>query len=139
AEATNEKGLVRTSSPSLTPAARTARCRPAVPLDTALAKPAPTRAANACSNCSVRGPSDGRPERRTAIAARSSAWPRTGRASGICSCWPVADRDRELVDLAALDTERVDLAALTTTSPAPCRAPARAPLERSRVRAACRT
>ncbi len=35
AEATNENGDVITSSPSDTPTARSARCRPAVPLDTA--------------------------------------------------------------------------------------------------------
>ena len=42
--ATNENGDVTTSSPSLTPTARSARCRPAVPLDTALACAAPSRA-----------------------------------------------------------------------------------------------
>ena len=35
AEATNENGVVITSSPAFTPAARSARCRPAVPLETA--------------------------------------------------------------------------------------------------------
>ena len=44
--ATNENGLVTTSSPSLTPTARSARCSPAVPLETALAWAAPTRRAN---------------------------------------------------------------------------------------------
>ena len=37
AEATNENGDVTTSSPSLTPTARSARCRPAVPDETAQA------------------------------------------------------------------------------------------------------
>ena len=50
AEATNENGLVTTSSPSSTPTARSARCRPAVPEETALAWRAPTLAANAVSN-----------------------------------------------------------------------------------------
>src|SRR6202050_2057809 len=85
ADATNEKGLVITSSPSPTPAERSARCRPAVPLLTALASGAPTRAANALSNCARRGPSDSWPERSTSITARSSASPSTGRASGITS------------------------------------------------------
>jgi hypothetical protein len=82
AEATNEKGDVTTSSPSETPAARSARCRPAVPLDTALACVAPTRVPNADSNSSTRGPRDRRPERRTSSTAVSSASPMSGRASG---------------------------------------------------------
>ena len=83
ADATNENGLVTTSSPSLTPTARSARCSPAVPLDTALACGAPTRAANARSNSGTRGPSESCPERSTSSTARSSASPSTGRASGI--------------------------------------------------------
>src|SRR5438105_1969406 len=93
AEATKENGLVITSSPSRTPAARSARCRPAVPLDTALASLAPTRAANARSNCMVHGPSDRRPERSTSTTARSSASPSAGRASGIASRAPAAEPD----------------------------------------------
>src|SRR5271154_1476890 len=82
AEATNERGLVITSSPSLTPTARSARWRPAVPLETAHPNGAPTRAANALSNAGTRGPSESWPERSTSTTARSSASPRTGRASG---------------------------------------------------------
>ena len=40
--ATNENGEVTTSSPSVTPTARSARCRPAVPLETALACATPS-------------------------------------------------------------------------------------------------
>ncbi len=78
AEATNENGEVMTSSPSLTPTARSARCRPLVPEETALACAAPTRAANASSNAGTRGPSDNCPDRRTSMTARSSSAPRTG-------------------------------------------------------------
>src|SRR3954466_14796373 len=82
-EATKENGDVMTSSPAPTPAARSARCRPAVPLDTALACATPRRAAKRRSNSGTRGPSDSWPERRTSRTARSSASPMTGRASGI--------------------------------------------------------
>ena len=83
--ATNENGVVTTSSPSLTPTARSARCSPAVPLETALAWAAPARGANARSNSPSIGPSDSRPERSTPSTRSSSAAPSTGRASGITS------------------------------------------------------
>ena len=90
AEATNENGLVITSSPRFTPTARSARCRPAVPLETALAykespPTPPTRRANACSNSPTFGPSESSPERSTSSTARSSSTPSVGRASGIVS------------------------------------------------------
>src|SRR5919201_1854585 len=47
AEATKLNGLVTTSSPSPTPTARSARCNPAVPLETALAQRAPRRSGGA--------------------------------------------------------------------------------------------
>ena len=50
AVATNENGDVTTSSPAPTPTARSARCSPVVPDETAQAWRAPTRSANACSN-----------------------------------------------------------------------------------------
>src|SRR4051812_22760581 len=81
--ATNENGDVTTSSPSDTPTARSPRCSPAVPLDTALACAAPSREAKASSNAGTRGPSESWPERRTSMTAASSASPRTGLASGI--------------------------------------------------------
>ena len=61
ARATNENGDVTTSSPSRTPAARSARCSPAVPLDTALACATPSRAAKRRSNSGSRGPSESWP------------------------------------------------------------------------------
>ncbi len=88
AEATNENGLVMTSSPSPTPTARRARCNPAVPLLTAHACAAPTRAANVART---------RSRAARATAARSAAprsppappaSPSTGRASGIDSVMP---------------------------------------------------
>ena len=54
-----------TSSPSRTPTARSARCSPAVPLETALASGAPTHAAKRCSKSPSSGPSESRPERST--------------------------------------------------------------------------
>ncbi len=81
--ATNDSGVVITSSPSLTPTARSARCSPAVPLETAMAWAAPIRCAKARSNSPRAGPSDSRPERSTLSTRSSSASPSTGRASGI--------------------------------------------------------
>ena len=69
AEATNENGLVMTSSPSPTPTARSARCSPAVPLETALACGAPMRCAKRRSNSPSSGPSESRPERSTSTTA----------------------------------------------------------------------
>ncbi len=85
AVATNENGVVTTSSPSSTPTARSARCRPVVPDDTAEAWRAPTRSANASSNAGTRGPSERCPERSTSSTACSSRSPITGLASGITS------------------------------------------------------
>ncbi len=67
--ATNENGDVITSSPSETPTARSARCKAAVPDETALAYGAPTRAANASSNAGTRGPSERCRERSTSSTA----------------------------------------------------------------------
>ena len=83
--ATNENGEVTTSSPSLTPAARSARCSPAVPDETAEAQGAPRNAAKASSKAGTRGPSESCPERRTSRTSSSSSVPRTGWASGISS------------------------------------------------------
>src|SRR5919197_2889183 len=83
--ATNENGEVTTSSPADTPTARSARCSPAVPLDTALACGAPTHWANSRSNSGTRGPSESWPERSTSITAASSSRPRRGLASGMVS------------------------------------------------------
>jgi hypothetical protein len=52
ADATNEKGVVITRSPASTPAAITARCRPAVPLDTPMPRRAPAKRATRRSNSS---------------------------------------------------------------------------------------
>ena len=72
-----------TSSPSVTPTARKARCKAAVPDETAEAKGAPTREAKAASKAGTRGPSERCRERSTSMTARSSSSPRTGLASGI--------------------------------------------------------
>src|SRR5271166_2730858 len=61
-----------TSSPGPTPAARYARCRAAVQLDTAIAWRAPRCAAKASSNSAVRGPSVSQPERSVAATASRS-------------------------------------------------------------------
>ena len=50
ADATNEYGLVMTSSPGPQPAVIAATCRPAVPLETATACLVPTNDAKSCSN-----------------------------------------------------------------------------------------
>src|ERR687895_2999583 len=83
AEATNENGEVTTSSPGWMPAARTARCRPAVPLETPDTGRPPRRADSACSKAGSRGPSERRPERSVSRTRVSSAGPMLGRASGI--------------------------------------------------------
>src|SRR3954452_5642432 len=82
AEATNENGDVITSSPSETPTARRARCRPAVPDETAEACRAPRRSAKAASNAGTCGPRESWPERSTPSTAASSSGPMTGRARG---------------------------------------------------------
>src|ERR1035437_4285107 len=106
AEATNENGLVITSSPSPPPAARSARCRPAVPLLTALASGARTCSAKRRSNSPTRGPSESCPERSTSSTACSSAVPMTGRASGITSVASESARGSPARQHAVL--ERVD-------------------------------
>src|SRR3954468_6268659 len=83
AVATNEIGDVMTSSPGLIPAACVSRCRPVVPLETAAANGAPTRAAKCSSKRSICGPSESRPERSTSRTASSSRSPRYGRESGM--------------------------------------------------------
>ena len=65
AEETNESGEVIASSPGPSLAIRARRCRPAVPLETAAAKGAPTRSAISSSKRSIVGPSESRPERST--------------------------------------------------------------------------
>src|SRR5581483_1403439 len=74
---------VITSSPGPTPAARRARCRAVVQLDTAHAWGAPTKAANSRSKAATSGPWVTQPERMARRAASASASPRTGLATGI--------------------------------------------------------
>src|SRR3954452_14666036 len=83
AVATNEIGDVMTSSPGRMPATWASRCRPVVPLETAAANGAPTRAARCSSKRSIAGPSDSRPERSTSRTSSSSRSPRNGRESGM--------------------------------------------------------
>src|ERR671914_936320 len=83
AEATNENGEVTTSSPGWMPAARTARCRPPVPLETPDTGRPPRRAESACSKAGSRGPSERRRERSVSRTRVSSAGPMLGRASGV--------------------------------------------------------
>src|SRR5215218_1695688 len=85
AEATKLNGEVITSSPASTPAARIARWRPAVPLDTAETCAAPTKSASAPSKRPSVGPSDSRPERITSSTSASSSGPIAGRDSGMRS------------------------------------------------------
>ena len=82
ADATNDNGDVITSSPPPSPAMRQSRCNPAVPLDTAAAYGAPTRAAISSSNCSIHGPRDNRPDRSTSRTSSSSRSSIHGRESG---------------------------------------------------------
>jgi len=79
----NENGDVMTSSPALTPEARSARCSPAVPLDTAIACCAPSRRAKAVSNAGSIGPSESWPDIKAFITSSCSRSPISGRASGI--------------------------------------------------------
>ena len=72
AEATNEYGVVITSSPGSTPARRMQRWRPAVPDETAAQNGAPTASASARSNRGPAGPSESRPERSTSSTSSSS-------------------------------------------------------------------
>ena len=84
ADATNENGEVMTSSPSVTPTARSARCSAAVPEETADAYGAPDPRGERRSRTPARaGPSERCRERSTSITACLLGSPRTGRASGI--------------------------------------------------------
>jgi len=103
--ATNEKGVVITSAPSLTPTARRARWRPVVPDETALPKRAP-----GARQRRVRTAAHGAPARADRSAAprapaRSSGSPSTGRASGI--------------GVSGIGPARPDLASAVTTTRAP--------------------
>ena len=63
------------------------RCRPAVPLETATASSTPSQLGERRARTrSASGPSESRPERSTSRTSSSSRAPRSGRASGICSC-----------------------------------------------------
>jgi len=83
--ATKLNGEVMTSSPSSTPAARTDRCSPAVPLEHADTCSTPTNPASAFSKSRRTGPSDSRPERITSSTSASSSGPSDGRESGMRS------------------------------------------------------
>ena len=72
-----------TSSPGRTPATRRARCRAVVPLETAQAWGAPTKAANSRSNAATSGPWVTQPDRIARPAACTSASSMTGLATGI--------------------------------------------------------
>ena len=80
--ATNENGVVMTSSPGPTPARRTARCRPAVPLETPAANRVPTQAAKSSSKRRPTGPSESIPERSTSSTSCSSARRRPAAPAG---------------------------------------------------------
>ena len=68
------------------PAARMARCSPAVPLDTARrVRDSEPAARSRSSNSPSRGPSASRPERSVSSTSSSSRSPTSGRASGITS------------------------------------------------------
>ena len=79
--ATNENGLVTTSSPSLTPTARSARCRPAVPLDTAMACASADAGRRTPRSNSAHHRAERQPARTAGppAPARSSSAPSTGR------------------------------------------------------------
>src|ERR1700754_775580 len=78
-----------TSSPCPTPAARRARCRPVVQLETAVACSAPTYSANSFSNAATSGPCVIQPDRMTREAASASRWSITGLMIGIMLVEPV--------------------------------------------------
>src|SRR5438067_7654335 len=83
AEATNEKLDVITSSPGPMPRRWSATCRPAVPLEHAMACCVPTRSANARSNAGPTGPQARLSDRRTSSTSSSSRLSMYGRARGI--------------------------------------------------------
>ena len=78
ADATKLVGVVITSSPLSMPAIRTARCRPAVPLETAVACAVPVNAAKSRSKRRRNGPSPSVPERRASSTSSSSRTPTSG-------------------------------------------------------------
>jgi hypothetical protein len=82
AVATNEWLTVRTTSPDLTPTARSARCRALVPLEQAHERGAPTTAEKAASNARTLGPWTSQPEAMASGAARCSSAPRSGTVMG---------------------------------------------------------
>src|SRR2546428_5051469 len=75
-------GVVTTSSPGPTPAARSARCRPAVAELIATACAAPTVSAKASSKRVTRGPLVNHPDRRQAVTSSISCGPIDGRDNG---------------------------------------------------------
>src|SRR5262249_789460 len=74
---------VMTSSPGFTPAASNAKCNADVQLETAVAWGAPTYSANSRSNAATSGPWVTQPDRIGRRAARASASPIVGLATGI--------------------------------------------------------
>src|SRR5512140_497401 len=82
-EATNEKGVVRTSSPARIPAARRAQWRPAVPEETPTAWEREARAAQRFSKSSILGPMERVGVVRTSTTASISRWVMSGWERGI--------------------------------------------------------
>ncbi len=72
------RSLTQTSSPRSTPATRSARCRPAVPVETATACSAPTAAASPASNAGRSGPKVSSPASTARVAASISGEPIVG-------------------------------------------------------------
>src|SRR3989338_7383616 len=81
-EATKEKGDVIISSPGFMPAAIMAKCKPAVPLETAQAYLVPTFSAKLFSNALYCGPKLKFPEFKTFSTPRFSSRPKYGLAMG---------------------------------------------------------
>ena len=81
--ATNENGVVITSSPRARSSARTQRWRPAVPFATATACLTPIQRARRSSNSGTRGPRERVGVRSTFATASRSAFVRSGRERGI--------------------------------------------------------
>ncbi|MNI92812.1 hypothetical protein D3C73_1506600 [compost metagenome] len=73
-----------TSSPSPTPMASSARCRPAVAEFTATAStPPPMKLANSCSKARALGPVVSQPDLMASVTAVISASPMSGSAKGM--------------------------------------------------------
>src|SRR5215213_3176963 len=81
--ATNENGVVMTSSPALTPAATIAQCKPHVPLATAIACRRPVSLATYFSNSITRGPIESVFVIITSTTASISRWVISGWERGI--------------------------------------------------------